>query len=253
MKKTLLTVVALLCLFIVSAQDIRFGVKAGINLSTIQYNVLDVMAGAAIVQEQSPSNALDVGFHIGGFAQITTYSKFAFQPELMYSSQGSKLEGTYSIMSEKTTLGSRTEIIANSTTTTALKTSYINMPLLVKFFPNKKFFIALGPQAGLLLSAKSTTDGTTTTTATTYSSGPTFVETNTIAINPTDNDVKYSFNNFNISGVAGLGFYATKNIMIEVRYNFGLTNDAKEQENAIVKPEARASAFQFSIGYRFVK
>ena len=114
MKKILLTAAAVFAISFANAQDVKFGAKAGLNLSSL--------ANAEGAKTQ-------VGFHIGGYATISVSDKFAVQPELLYSAQGAKFEGG------------------------SLNLSYINIPVMAKFNVADKFNLEVGPQIGLLMSA----------------------------------------------------------------------------------------------------
>jgi Outer membrane protein beta-barrel domain len=278
-KKYFFLVAALLSATLLKAQDVRFGLKAGVNLSTIKFNALNVVSAGIPVVEESPSNSFYTGFHVGGFAQVAVFYRFAFQPEVHYSVQGSKLEGNVSNSKTATTvvevlpfvidLGGGPIFIpgtpgvdvttANETKTkTTIKTSYINAPLLVKFFPTKKLFFNAGPQLGFLLSAKKTDEASTTTTLTTrtYTTASGTLSnvaspSTVIAVEPVTTDIKDSFKSINFGLVIGGGYYITDNIFAEARYHIGLSNDAEEIENATVQPNAKSSSLQFSVGYRF--
>ena len=122
MKKVLLvTVAAILGLTNINAQEIKFGVKAGLNFSTISGD---------------DTRELDIGittdFNFGVLAEIPISEKFSFQPELMYSGQGYAGEGSGEIF------------ILN----------YLNIPLIGKYYLTKGLSLEAGPQIGFLLSAK---------------------------------------------------------------------------------------------------
>jgi hypothetical protein len=118
MKKILLvTVIAVLGLTNVNAQEIQFGAKGGLNFASI-----------------SGDNTGDVdpvtAFNFGLVAEIPISEKFSFQPELMYSGQG------YSFNDDTIAL------------------NYLNIPLMGKYYLTKGFSLEAGPQIGFLLSAK---------------------------------------------------------------------------------------------------
>ncbi|KLT70893.1 MULTISPECIES: porin family protein [unclassified Flavobacterium] len=122
MKKIVLTLVAILAFGFVNAQKTRFGVKGGLNVSTF--------AGGNYWDAKSL-----VGFHVGGFAEIKIIERLAIQPEVLFSTQGAKLESF-----------GNSDIDA--------KLNYINVPVLAKFFITKQFTVEAGPQIGFLTSAK---------------------------------------------------------------------------------------------------
>ena len=79
MKKTFL-LVALFAFLTSNAQKINFGIKAGLNMS--------MLTGASDQVMNSST-----GFHAGGFVEFKALGKIAIQPELLFSSQGAKLDG----------------------------------------------------------------------------------------------------------------------------------------------------------------
>ncbi|MES1214731.1 MAG: porin family protein, partial [Bacteroidota bacterium] len=90
-----------------------FGVKGGLNMSTVTGNDID-------------NPKLHPSFHIGGFANFMIAEKIAIQPELLFSGKGSKsdLQGTY-------------------------KLGYAQIPILVQYVDQSGFYAEVGPQAGL--------------------------------------------------------------------------------------------------------
>ncbi len=113
-----------------SAQQVDFGVKGGVNLATITGDGTDNLDFRA-------------AGHAGIVFEIGFGEKLALQPEVLFSMQGAKEEAT--ILGQ--TFESRTNL------------DYINVPILFKFYPVKGFHVGLGPQFGFLLSAKSKIDG----------------------------------------------------------------------------------------------
>ena len=121
MKKLLLTAAAVFAFGFANAQETKFGVKAGINLSNWGGDV-----------EGTDSK---VGLLVGGFAEIKLSDKFAVQPELLYSGMGAK-DGDVS-----------------------LNLNYLAVPVMAKYFVAEKFSLEAGPQIGFLMSAKAKLDG----------------------------------------------------------------------------------------------
>ena len=100
------------------AQHFELGVKAGANISnfTGASNAADVKAKTL------------VGFHGGGFVSLFVGDIFAVQPEVLFSTQGAKIENT---------VGS-----------TDYKLDYINIPVMLKLRSPGGFFVEAGPQIG---------------------------------------------------------------------------------------------------------
>ncbi|KQO33072.1 hypothetical protein ASF10_19380 [Flavobacterium sp. Leaf82] len=122
MKKIILSAIAVMAFGFTNAQSTRFGVKGGLNLSTV--------VGGDVEDTKSL-----VGFHVGGFAEIKVVEKFFIQPELLYSAQGTKFDGPFGEDFDT-------------------KLNYLNIPVLAKYYIVEKFSVEAGPQLGILLSAK---------------------------------------------------------------------------------------------------
>src|SRR5687768_6232748 len=110
----------------VSQAQVKFGGKAGLNLSNFSGDDADDAKSK-------------IGFNIGGFAEIPVASTFAVKPELVFSTQGAK--------SDDNTFGDF-----------KLNLSYLNIPILGKYNTASGFFAETGPQIGFLLAAKAKAD-----------------------------------------------------------------------------------------------
>jgi opacity protein-like surface antigen len=124
MKKITLSIVAVLAFGFANAQEVKFGAKAGLNVSTFTGDVDDASSR--------------VGFHVGGFAEIKLSDKFSVQPELLYSAQGVKYDTSGAGFSEEN----------------KINLAYLNIPVMAKYYVAEKFSLEAGPQIGFLLSAK---------------------------------------------------------------------------------------------------
>ncbi|MBF4492719.1 PorT family protein [Flavobacterium sp. JLP] len=121
MKRIILTVLAIMAFGFANAQQTRFGVKGGLNVTTF--------AGGNYWDAKSL-----VGFQLGGFAEIKIIERLSIQPEVLFSTQGAKLEDSFGEFDTKL--------------------NYINVPVLAKFYITKQFTVEAGPQLGFLVSAK---------------------------------------------------------------------------------------------------
>ena len=120
----MLTAAAVMAFAFSNAQETKFGVKGGLNLTNLTG---DVEGTSSLI-----------GFHVGGFAEIKLTDKFAIQPELLFSTQGAKIEETFFDESYEYDT----------------KLNYLNIPVLAKFYVTEAFSVEAGPQLGVLLSAK---------------------------------------------------------------------------------------------------
>lgn len=125
MKKIILTVAAVFAFGFANAQDVKFGVKAGLNVSNFTGDV---------------SNAKSrIGYQVGGLVDIKVSDKFSVQPELVYTS-----------------LGAKDDSFGTSVT---VNVDYLAVPVMARYYVADKFSLEAGPQIGFLLSAKVKADG----------------------------------------------------------------------------------------------
>ena len=129
MKKISLMFCALVLTSAVFAQGAKFGLKGGLNVSTLTNNEGNEMGSR-------------LGLHAGALAHIHLSKNFAIQPELVYSSQGAK----YTVTDGEHSLG----------------LNYINLPLQLQYMFDNGFRIQTGPQAGFLVNVNDKRDGTET-------------------------------------------------------------------------------------------
>lgn len=183
MKKNLvLAAFAVLGFSNVNAQKIQFGAKGGLNFASVNGTNTN---GKEVV----------TSFNLGVLSEIPVSSKFSFQPELMYSGQG------YSFMDQ------------------TIELSYLNVPLMGKYYVAKGLSVEAGPQIGFMFSAKNE-----------------------------KMDVKDSFKTVDLGVNFGLGYKFNNGLNFGARYNLGLTdiNDVQNSSGTI-----KNSVFQFSVGYFF--
>lgn len=122
MKKVFYTLIAALSITVgayAQTPDVHFGFKGGYNLSSL---------GGDVQNNKSIS-----GFHLGGFVEIPVSQRFAIQPEVLYSRQGSKFDYGYLNDDAK------------------LKLDYINVPIFAKYYINEGLSVEAGPQIGFLV------------------------------------------------------------------------------------------------------
>tara|TARA_Y100000385_G_C13063950_1_gene625787 strand:+ start:1044 stop:1655 length:612 start_codon:yes stop_codon:yes gene_type:complete len=125
MKKILL-LTFLLGAFTTNAQEVTFGAKAGLNISSF--------AGDETEDYDSRTS-----FHLGATAEIAISDIFSVQPELLFSSQGIKTEFSEPGYSSE---GS-------------IVTNYIHIPVMAKYYVTEGLSLEAGPQIGFLMSANS--------------------------------------------------------------------------------------------------
>jgi len=123
MKKIILALVVLTTSVFVSNAQVQFGLKAGVNFSTLGGDDADF-----------DGKKTNTGFNVAGLAVIPFGENFAFSPELQYSAnQGLEYR--------------------ESPAEYNLNLSYINIPLMLQY-RNSGFVAEVGPQVGFLTAAK---------------------------------------------------------------------------------------------------
>ncbi len=114
-------------------QLLRYGVKAGVQWSTIQKGKSEAFSSLKI----KPM----LGYQLGGFATIGLSDAFSLQTELFFSNQGFKESMLMSFED-----GDEEEIEPYAV-------RYVKLPVLLRYKVAEKFFIEAGPQFGLFVSS----------------------------------------------------------------------------------------------------
>lgn len=183
----------------------KIGVKGGINLANLY------------VDDVADEN-LKVGLNVGLFAKIPCTEFFAIQPEILYSSKGSRLKYDNVFMGQG-------EYRFNL--------NYVEVPFLAVFNLGRHFNIHAGPYAGFLASSNikdMDSDGT--------------VE----GVEDLNVD---NFNRFDWGLAGGIGF-EFGNFVIGGRYNYGLREVGKSGSlSGELTDNAKNSAASFYIGFGF--
>lgn len=193
--RTLIIIMAFVLSYNINAQstqkadkDSSFGLKGGYNLASARNS-----DGDETDQRQ--------GFHIGFFGESTLNNFLSIQTELTYSQQGYKIE--------------------NSNYSLTQKIDYINLPLMLKLYPAKVFYLEAGPQIGYVISHKEEVE--------------TFVLNSTNTFEPNSFDWGVNF---------GAGFKSETGIILGARYHYGL-GKIYEETNYY------NNVLQLSLGFEF--
>jgi hypothetical protein len=213
MKKITFLIFALLTIFISQAQEIKYGLKGGLNTSNLK--------GIVPISINSNQKEKSIfGVNLGCFVEIKLTEKLAFQPELIFSMQGNKLERDEE--QQKGVFISKTRI------------NYLNIPLLVKYYIENKLYVEFGPQVGLLLNIKQDVSNIS------IFDPALITNEDNKDINDITKKTDYGFN-------LGLGFEFSDRTFINIRSNFAPSNinDVYASKNKI-----QNEVFQISIGYK---
>jgi hypothetical protein len=191
------------CIFIsssVQAQDSnrRMGIKGGLNVTNLY------------VDDVNDENAR-FGFNLGLYGQILSSEVFAIQPELLFSTKGSRWDYTGAFNQSVT-----------------LNTNYLDLPVLAVIKLGKGAEIHVGPYAGYLVSANIKYEGD--------------------IANGTDNIDRDDLNtvDFGLAGGFGLNFGA---MQVGARYNYGLSEVAKSNAAKSLIGDSKNSNAQLYVAF----
>lgn len=205
MKKfLLLTIVFGLSIPAMHSQQIMYGAKAGLNLSNIGGDKTEI------------EHKTRPGFHVGVLAEIAFTEDFAIQPEILFTSQGAKMEQS---------LGFDIELDG------AKKLEYIQVPIMAKYYVAKGLALEAGPQISFLTRAIGDFK-------TTNASG----DVTSRKVELTD------VSKIDFSLGAGASLHLDMGVFFAARYNFGLMN-INDTDRSDYK--ALNNVFQLSAGYFF--
>ena len=174
--------------------QMRAGVKGGLNVSNLY------------VDEVDDENAR-FGLNLGVYAQVLSSDVFAIQPELLFSTKGSKIEYGGSFFDQ----------------TVKYNLSYLDLPVLAVFKLGEAAEIHVGPYVGYLLAADISHDGD-------LGSGTDDI----------DRDHLKSFD-YGLSGGFGLNF---GNVQVGARYNYGLAKLADSDAAELLIGDSKNSVAQ---------
>jgi opacity protein-like surface antigen len=185
-----------------SQAQLALGIKAGPNFATI-----NTKSSATANYENR------TGFHGGAFVLIKT-AKIGFQPEIVFSQQGSKVEIN------------KESFESNFT--------YVNVPVILKLYTVAGINIQAGPQFGFITNAEAPIQDQ-------LNPGSYEIE-----------DVKDKMKSSDFTVALGVGWDLPFGLTLDARYNLGLSkiyDDAPSQQTE----DAKNQVFQFSVGYKLLK
>jgi len=204
LKLTFIT--TLICLVVTlhsAAQSpARMGIKGGLNVSNL------------FVDDVDDENAR-IGFHVGLYGQLFASETFAIQPELLYSTKGSK---------EHYSSGGLDEEIQYNL-------NYIDLPILAVFKLGEQVELHAGGYASYLLNVNVSYEGDLG--------------------NGTDEVDKDNLKSYDYGLVGGLGFNFGTGFQVGARYNYGLVKIADSDGAKTLIGDARNSNAQIFVAFNF--
>ena len=179
MKKVFFLAFAIIAFQLHAQDETIFGIKGGANFS----NLKSVVDGDGFSGDGATS------IFIGGFVDLWLAEMLHLQPEMQFSIEGSE----------------NTDV------------TYLNIPVILKYYVTEGLNIQAGPQLGFLLDAEGGTD---------------------------------DFKALNFVLDFGAGFELPGGFLVEGRYNLGLT-DISEADGPFEDVKLKTKGFQLGVGYRF--
>lgn len=129
MKKLVLSLTFLLTLAAASnAQGFRLGAKAGANLTKL--------SGQSFNQE------FDLGYHLGGFAEIDFSKRLGIQPEVLFNQVNAKRSSGFNSIYTN---------LSDPNAAADIKLNYLSIPVLLRYNVGKMLTLNVGPQFGILI------------------------------------------------------------------------------------------------------
>lgn len=192
MKRIILSAIAFMVFGFANAQGTgsRFGIKGGVNFPNSSGDFHE--------------NETLIGYQVGIFSEIKTDEKFGIQPEILYSTH--KVENKF----VKDGIAYDNDV----------KMSYLNVPILAKYFVTQGLTVLAGPQIGFLMKAEEN------------------------GVNITDHvktiDLGLSF---------GVGYNFLQDCSVDLRYNLGLSN-ALDFHVGDVNYTIKNNVFSLALGYK---
>ncbi len=193
MKKFVLLVLLSVLSFHNKAQEIYYGPKIGINISSLSFSGND----AAVLKQNS---GMKLSTHLGGFVEFVINDFFAVQPELLYSVKGARF---------------KTDTDADYKSAFVLE--YISLPIMVKYFVKERIAIEAGPQIAYLLRAENVE------TSGLFSSN---LGNEAVAIN-LYNEMKP----LDLGVALGVGYITKSGFYLGARYEYGILDIAKPKDS----------------------
>lgn len=241
MKKIIVLALSVASVSVAHAQDaggVRFGVKVGATYSNISGDNVNQITGP---NYDSDLDAFKLGYNAGISASfpISSDGFLSIAPELLYNRKG------YEVTSTQT--GGLPAGVSKVELEQQRVLHYLDVPILAKVNAGGLFF-ELGPQVSYLFGSKVKQQTTTKFT----NGEKDKVETNSSFRDYTglsrDEADKSDLAQFDISGVAGIGYMSEGGLSLGLRYARGFNSliDSKDTQN---EPKAFNNAFTLQVGY----
>lgn len=218
--KTKILLLTALCLVAGSAAfaQVKFGIKAGVNMADLKYEAKDETQG-------TPNSNSLLSFNAGVVADIPLASVVSIQPGVMLSGKGSKVKFSGD----------------NWDYTQKMNPLYVEVPVNILFKPtigtDTKFYIGAGPYVAAGVGGKISYSGN-------LGDLSAYSDHNIKYGSDADDDLKST----DIGGNVLAGFEFSNGLLLGAQYGMSFTNNAPKGENNDSKI-LRNKVLSISIGY----
>jgi len=192
-------------------QKIKFGVKAGLNISKFTPVRSDF--------EEFDTFRNKVSFFIGGFSNISLSNRLKLQPEVVFAVQGTGIKtGDFTFQE------SPSDPVINIGHYEGVVNDYtLVVPVMTQFYVVKNFFIEAGPEFNILVDRKE-------------------IERKGLDIDVFGPNPDPDFESFNFTIAFGGGFSFNDHLQVNLRYSAGITE---------VSNSYKTTVLNLGLGYTF--
>jgi hypothetical protein len=199
-----------------SISGITFGVRAGVNVADWSGEAVQNLLTASNMTNGAVVKDTKTGFHAGVYAALPlgVSKRFVVEPGVLYSQKGINVMGLLPVQELEA---------SNVPATASARMSYIDVPVLLKAYVTKGFYLYAGPQASYLISSK-------------VQMTPDNAE---FSGYKQDYNTKDQFRAFDLGVVGGLGYQFGSGLGFSAGYDYGLssldTNNRLNTQNRVFK------------------
>ena len=218
--------------------QVKYGVKAGYNLSNLAAS--------------SPASSAQIllgnksGFNAGAFVEYNFNEKFALQGEVLYNNLGGKAKADASKIPSYAEFNladvfDDAEIASTKKASATININQISVPLSAKYTFDNKVSLLGGFSVNFLtgVSTKAEIDGKDVKSS---------FQNEVLGNTNIDSELKKQISSTNFGLHIGAEYSISENVFVDARYNFGVSSLNK---NFTDLATLKQRYFQFGVGYKF--
>jgi len=196
MKKLIFTLFIVMGFLVeVEAQEIKYGIKAGVNMSDWHGDanaaLTDLLGITKVLETKS-----NIGYHAGAYMTIPVGDRFFVEPAVMYSKKGMRLTESFL---DNSFFNLEGELAVNS--------HYIDIPVVAKYMITPGLHVYAGPQVSYLASNRLK------------------AKAGILGFNVSEGfDINSGFRSVDVGLTGGIGYQLANGLNISAGYDHGLTS-----------------------------